>query len=76
MLGISGNRGLEWKFKLEENFTKRIDFRTNFLAAVTLNINEAPESGEQSSWSFQNTCSNPSERMRSSSYTGASTGTR
>jgi hypothetical protein len=28
--------GLEWTSSLEENFTKRIDLRANFLAAVTL----------------------------------------
>src|SRR4029077_1271456 len=50
--------------------------RPTFGSGHSLNINEEPESGEQSSWSFQNTCSNPSERMRSSSCTGASTGTR
>jgi len=33
MFGISGSDGSS---RLEENFTKRIDFPTNFLAAVTL----------------------------------------
>jgi len=69
-------RGLEWKFKPGEFYqTDRLPDQL-FGSGHSLNINEAPESGEQSSWSFQDTCSNPSERMRSSSCTGASTGTR
>jgi hypothetical protein len=36
VLGISGSGGLNGSSSLEENFTKRIDFRTNFLAAVIL----------------------------------------
>ena len=33
---IFGSGGLNGSSSLEENFTKRVHFRTNFLAAVTL----------------------------------------
>src|SRR5260370_30451219 len=69
-------RGLESKFKPGEFYqTDRLPDQL-FGSGHSLNINEVPESGEQSSWSFQNMCSNLSERMRNSSSTGDRAGTR
>jgi len=67
----------EWKFEPGGEFCQpdRLPDQL-FGSGHSLNINESPESGQQSPWSFQNTCSNPSERTRSSSCTGASTETR
>src|SRR6266403_2640631 len=69
-------RRSEWKCKPGEFYQADRLPDQLFGSGHSLNINEVRESGEQSSWSFQNMCLNPSERMRSSSCTGASTRTR